>query len=93
MGTLPIYEDPRITSKRGAVSEPSESYRLELETIGISTELVKNILENGNANIQNLLLDHKDITRKIISEFQENGITKKVKTKQNKNCIANDLKS
>lgn len=81
MRTLPIYEDPRITSKRGVISEPSESYRLELQHSGITSELVKNILENGNAKIQNLLLDHKDIRREIISEFYENGITKKVKNK------------
>lgn len=83
MRTLPIYEDPRITSKRGVVSEPSESYRLALQDKGISTELVKNILENGNAKIQSLVLDHKNITRKIILKFHENGITKGVKNKAN----------
>jgi len=81
MRTLPVYKDQRITSKRGVISEPYESYRLELQECGITNELVKSILANGNSKIQNLLLDHKDVTRKIILEFYKNGITKKVKNK------------
>tara|TARA_R110002072_G_scaffold299888_2_gene476037 strand:+ start:3246 stop:3854 length:609 start_codon:yes stop_codon:yes gene_type:complete len=81
MRTLPIYQEQRITSKRGVISEPSESYRLELQETGITNELVKSILANGNTKIQNLLLDHKDITREIILELYENGITKRVKNK------------
>ncbi len=81
MRTLPVYEDQRITVKRGLISEPSESYRLKLIEGGITNELVKNILENGNAKIQNVLLDHKDITREIVMKFYKNGTTKKVKNK------------
>ena len=81
MRTLPIYQDQRITIKRGVISEPSESYRLALQKNGISNELVKSILANGNTKIHNLLLDHKDITREIVLEFYEKGITKKVKNK------------
>jgi len=79
--TLPIYQDQRITIKRGEILEPSESYRLALQKNGISNELVKSILANGNTKIHNLLLDHKDITREIVLEFYEKGITKKVKNK------------
>ena len=81
MRTLPIFQEQRITSKRGVISQPSESYRLELQETGITKALVKNILANGNAKIQNLLLDHTDITREIILELYENGITKKVQNK------------
>ncbi|WP_127136572.1 hypothetical protein [Flagellimonas oceanensis] len=83
MRILPAYKDPRITSKKGIVSEPSETYRLRLKDCGISNELVENILENGNAKIQNLLLDHQDITRKIIKRFAKNGKNRKVKNKAN----------
>ncbi|MDF0708486.1 hypothetical protein [Flagellimonas okinawensis] len=83
MRVLPVHKDPRITSKRGIVSEPSETYRLKLQDSGISNELVENILTNGNAEIQNLLLDHRDITRKIIERFAINGLNKKVKNKAN----------
>ena len=81
MRILPAYEDQRITIKRGVISEPSESYRLELIEGGVTNDLVKSILENGNAKIQNVLLDHKDITREIVMKFYKNGITKKVKNK------------
>lgn len=81
MRTLPAHEDQRITVKRGLISEPSESYRLKLKEGGVTNELVKSILENGNAKIQNILLNHKDITREIVMEFYKNGITQKVRNK------------
>lgn len=79
--TLPIFEDPRIVSKRGVISEPSESYRLQLQNNGITNKLIQNILANGNAKIQSLLLDNKDVTREIVLQLYKNGITKKVKNK------------
>ena len=83
MRTLPVYEDPRITKKRGVVDTISESYRLNLKENGISVRLVKNILENGSAEIQNHILENNNITREVILKFSENGITKKVKNKAN----------
>ncbi|MEO2080458.1 MULTISPECIES: hypothetical protein [Leeuwenhoekiella] len=83
MRILPPYEDPRMTLQRGVVDDTSESYRLELITNGISTELVGKIIENGSAQIQNHCLDHPEITRDLIKQFAENGITKKVKNKAN----------
>lgn len=83
MRTLPVYEDPRITKKRGIVDTISESYRLNLKENGISVRLVKNILENGSAEIQNHILENNNITREVILKFSENGITKKVKNKAN----------
>lgn len=83
MRTLPIYKDPRIFKKRGIVDEPSESYRVQLEQDGITNEILSKIINNGNYIIQNLALDHKDITRESILIFAEQGITKKVKNKAN----------
>tara|TARA_B110001450_G_scaffold201932_1_gene191115 strand:- start:45 stop:539 length:495 start_codon:yes stop_codon:yes gene_type:complete len=86
--TLPVFEDPRITKRRGVIDELSESYRLKLKENGISIELIKNILEKGSAKIQNHILDSNEITREIILKFTENGITKKVRNKANQklNC-------
>lgn len=81
MRTLPVFKDPRITTKRGIVDEPSDSYRLELQRIGISKPLVKNIIQTGNYKIQNLLLDHKEVTKDIIQKLVSNGISQKVKNK------------
>jgi hypothetical protein len=81
--TLPVFEDPRITKRRGVIDELSESYRLKLKENGISIELIKNILEKGSAKIQNHILDSNEITREIILKFTENGITKKVRNKAN----------
>ena len=38
--TLPVFEDPRITKRRGVIDELSESYRLKLKENGISIENV-----------------------------------------------------
>jgi hypothetical protein len=81
MRTLPIYKDPRIVSKRGIVAHPSEEYRLALQETGLTDELIANILKNGNAKIQHLVLAHKDVTREIILRFAENGLSKKVKNR------------
>lgn len=87
MRILPVYEDPRITEKRGIVDELSEAYRLELLENGISTSLAQKILKNGNPAIQNHLLDLKELTREIILMFAEMGTTKKVRNKaKNKLC-------
>ncbi|MCH3884076.1 hypothetical protein [Tenacibaculum aquimarinum] len=81
--TLPVFEDPRMTEKRGVIDEISESYRLKLIENGISLGLIEKILEKGSAKIQNHTLDHNEITKEIILKFAKNGITKKVKNKAN----------
>jgi hypothetical protein len=81
MRRLPIYEDPRICSKRGVIDQPSESYRIELENKGPSNELLARILHDGNAKIQRLLIDHTDITKEHLAEILERSISKKVKNK------------
>lgn len=81
MEQLPVYNDPRILEKRGIVDEPSESYRIRLQEVGLEENLIKQILKNGNSKIQNIILDHKGINRDIILQFVENGVNKKVKNK------------
>ena len=83
MRTLPVFEDPRILRKRGVVDEVSETYRIELVENGISTNLIEQIMENGSAQLQNLVLDHKELTREIVHQFSIDGITKKVRNKAN----------
>jgi hypothetical protein len=48
---------------------------------GLSDRLIDEILNQGNPQIQNLLLDHHSITRDIILKFVEQGRTQKVKNK------------
>lgn len=81
MKTLPVFEYPRMILTRGVLDPISESYRLRLEKNGISTELINDILENGKANIQNHILDHKEMTRELLLRFSKDGINKKVKNK------------
>ena len=81
MRSLPAYEAPIITKKRGIVEEASESYRLARIENGISKELVHLILEKGSDTIQIQLLAHKEITREIVLDFADNGGTKKVKNR------------
>lgn len=81
MRCLPVFHDPRITLKRGVVDELSESFCIELTTDGFSLELAKRILEQGSANIQNWALDSKEISREILLEFAEKGLTKSIRNK------------
>lgn len=81
MWRLPVYEDPRILKNRGVVSEPSESYRLELEKNGLTEKLLNDILKDGNKQIQLLTLTHSEMNREIISQFVDEGCTVKVKNK------------
>ncbi|NVK51404.1 MAG: hypothetical protein HWD85_00610 [Flavobacteriaceae bacterium] len=75
------YKDPRILKNRGVVDEPSESYRIELEKEGLTQALLDKILKDGNRKIQDLILDHKDITKEIIERFFYEGCSNKVKNK------------
>ncbi|MEO9502886.1 MAG: hypothetical protein ABJN73_12635 [Nonlabens ulvanivorans] len=77
--TLPVFEDPRMIERRGVIDELSESYRLKIVENGISTDCINDILENGSAQLQVYILNHKDLTREILLKFAENGVTKKVK--------------
>ncbi|MFD1294207.1 hypothetical protein ACFQ5N_10200 [Lutibacter holmesii] len=79
MRTLPCFQDPRMTINRGVVDEISEAYRLQLLENGISNELVEKVIANGQANIQNYIVDQQAVTREIIAKFAENGISKKVR--------------
>lgn len=79
MLTLPVFEDPRMTIKRGVIDEPSESYRIDLMENGLSSDLINKVLEKGSDQVQIHLLDHTDVTRDIIMMFAENGVNKKVK--------------
>lgn len=81
MRTLPVHADPRILDKRGIVSEPSETYRLELLNKGISEQLVQVILEEGNSQVQLLLLDDKSLSKETLKEFSTHGRNKKVRNK------------
>ena len=78
---LPANEDQRMLLKRGVVNETSENYRLELLEIGISKNLISNILKSDDSKIQSYVLDHKDITKEILLAFVEKGLTKKIKNK------------
>lgn len=77
--TLPVFEDPRMTEKRGLIDELSESYRLKIVENGISSDCINDILKKGSAQLQGYILNHKDLTREILLKFAENGLTKKVK--------------
>ncbi|AGC78301.1 hypothetical protein LX97_02906 [Nonlabens dokdonensis] len=93
MKTLPIFKDPRMILTRGVLDPVSESYRLRLKENGISTELINDILENGKANIQNHVLDHKEMTRDLLLRFTKDGINKKVKNKAKQKLTSKSFQS
>lgn len=81
MRTLPVGKDLRILTARGLVAEPSESFRLELAEKGPILTMLERILTEGHAQIQKLLLDHKELSRAMMLELYERGVTKKVRNK------------
>lgn len=93
MRSLPTYEDPRIITNRGVVDEISESYRIDLFKNGISIELIKKVIENGNSKIQNKILDDYKITREMMLQFEEKGISKKVRNKASQKLNSKKIKN
>lgn len=81
MRHLQIHEDPRILKSRAVVDEPSESYRLELLSNGLTEGLITNILKDGNKQIHILALGHKNINREIIVRFFNESRFSKMKKK------------
>jgi len=92
MFELPIYYDPRILQKRGLVSEPSESFRLQLQEKGITEDIISKIINKGNSKIQVLLMDHKDINKEILERLLEKARSKKVMNKAIQNLSSRKFK-
>jgi len=93
MRTLPVKEDPRMTIRRGVVDEQSEVYRLRLIAEGLSMELIKKIIANGRANIQNHLLDQYKITREILLLLAAQGCSKKIRNKAEQKLKSKEFKA
>lgn len=92
MLTLPQTPDDRILERRGVISEPSESFRLDLLENGISENLISKILHEGNSKIQTLLLDHKEMNRTILQLFLKKGRNKKVKNKAHQKLMSKSFR-
>ncbi|MDH5382918.1 MAG: hypothetical protein OEW75_18835 [Cyclobacteriaceae bacterium] len=73
------FHDPRILSKRGVLSQPSESYRIELSNKGFSLKLADEIIKNGNREIQELLLNHPDVSREILEALKTSTMDHKLR--------------
>lgn len=81
MWQVPILPEDRILQRPGVVEEPSESYRLRLKEQGLDTTLFEAILTNGNRKIQNILIDHPDITPAMLQTLSASGTGKRVRNK------------
>lgn len=75
------FNDPRILSEPGIVDEKNEAIRLELINIGITAELSLKIINSENKKLQDLLLDHKDITISTLEELSVKGTSKGIRNK------------
>lgn len=81
MMELPPFKDLRILDKPGVINTKSENYRLELYSLGLTELLVSQVLADGNREIQDIILDHPDITKNILLEFLKKSKFKKVVNK------------
>lgn len=86
--TVDQFKDPRILIKRGEIDEVSESLRVEMETNGISIELVEKILAEASWKLQKILGEHPDIDRQSLELIAEKGAKKGIR-----NMASQKLKS
>jgi len=78
---LPTFIDKRIFKSRGIVDEKSNNLRLEFIQNGYSLNIAKKLLESNNAELQNLLLDTKKVSKEIVLFLAKNGVKKSIKNK------------
>lgn len=78
---LKPYTDTRILLKPGVVDEPNEAIRQEFLSKGLTEKVVSKILDSNHKVLQNLMLDHEDISRPIVEKLVEIGVSKGVRNK------------
>ncbi|MAB47621.1 MAG: hypothetical protein CMC05_03220 [Flavobacteriaceae bacterium] len=78
---LKPYTDTRILLKPGIVDEPNEAIRQEFLSKGLTEKVVSKILDSNHKVLQNLMLDHEDISRPIVEKLVEIGVSKGVRNK------------
>ncbi|MGY5353827.1 hypothetical protein [Wenyingzhuangia sp. IMCC45467] len=78
---LKPYIDTRILLKPGIVDEPNEAIRLELLDNGVTEEVAVKIIASNHKKLQELLLDHKEISKAVAEKLLEVGASKGVKNK------------
>ncbi|MBU2940523.1 hypothetical protein KO494_13325 [Lacinutrix sp. C3R15] len=78
--TLKPYKDTRILLKPGVVDKDNEALRQKLLT-GVTTNVVRKIIESKHKVLQDLLLNHKDVSKTIIEKLLLSGASKGVKNK------------
>lgn len=78
---LPPFEDPRILKNRGVIDLPSETFRLAFVNNGLTEELFKKILSEGNRQLQELVIDLPDLPKEYLKIISDQGCTTKVKNK------------
>lgn len=79
--SLPPFKDPRILLKRGVVDPISEPLRIQLNKQGLTEQLFSEILQNGNAQIQSIVVDNATVTTEMLNQLVANGKNKGVRNK------------
>ena len=79
--TLKPYSDTRILLKPGIVDEPNEAIRQDLLANGLTKEVTESIMASNHKKLQELILDHKDVSKEIVEELFQCGAGKGVKNK------------
>ncbi|WP_417356882.1 hypothetical protein [Flavobacterium sp.] len=79
--TLKPYTDTRILLKPGIVDEPNEAIRQDLLTNGLTNQVTESIIASNHKKLQELILDHKDVSKEVVEELFQYGAGKGVKNK------------
>lgn len=90
---IPVYVDQRILKNRGVVDEPAEKLRKKLNENSLTFKLSEEIINAANSKLQDMLLDHPEVSREIVEKLAEKGITKGLKRKATQKLNSKKFKS
>ena len=78
---LKPYVDTRILLKPGIVDLPNETIRQEFLSNGLTPEGTTKIIDSNHKKLQELLLDHKAISKSVVQQLSLSGASKGIKNK------------
>ncbi len=79
--SLEPFTDPRILLKPGIVDEPNEAIRQELLIAGLTGDVAAKIIASQHKVLQDLMLNHQDISKELVEKLVQSGAGKGVKNK------------
>ena len=78
---LKPYKDSRILLQPGVIDVPNEDIRQKLLSNGLTQEVVSSIITSNHKILQDLMLNHKEVTKEMVERLVNDGASRGVKNK------------